>query len=45
MKQIILTHAESLVKIMKNSSLVLGKQPAETPAREFETCFLLCKDH
>ena len=30
---------------MKNNFQVLGKQPAETPAREVETYFVFCKDH
>ena len=29
---------------MKNNILVLGKQPAETPALEVETYFVFCKD-
>ena len=29
-------HTENLVGMMKNNSLVLGQQPAETPAREDE---------
>ena len=36
LRQIISKHTESLTRIMKNSSLVLGKQPAETPAHEVE---------
>ena len=36
LKQIISKHAGSLTRMMKNNSLVLGKQPAETQAREVE---------
>ena len=31
-----LKHAECLIRMMKNSSVLVGKQPAETPAREDE---------
>ena len=34
LKNIIPKHAQSLTRIMKNNSLVRGKQPAETPTCE-----------
>ena len=36
MKQVISKHAEGLIGIMENNSLVLGKQPVVTPACEVE---------
>ena len=41
-------HAEPLMRIKKNNSVVMTKQPAETPAREDEKqrkLIVLCKNH